>query len=392
MLTQLRSITRIYNIVYLFTLTPTINHYLRELTWTLTQQTVCHSTCSCDSPRTTDERVPVLIMKKIIMATKVRITRPQERLPTPCSSPQLMPFNISYTGPAPISTFFRIKETSTDAAAPGAGPSSSIQQTSMSEMLSSEKEKPSVDIEAETEAKRQGNPGRRLISVFRGRRVVGLEVPLPEGYSGVTLRSGSARQSHVPPTSRRMEYKNAGMRNKNTRRNKPAGHLTRSSWKTEADEEIHDVLGGAMHDGGDLEASNPPASVTEDAVRSLCPTGRFNSLTIWSPDIIVDEGQDEFIRALKDWTAIAAEVRNIHPNSDGLISSKLYRCIKLRMITYRVFMLVVLAVLFASSVLHRNHVACDSGKRISFTLVGVEGKRTSILLRTLLLNGTGQAY
>ena len=43
-------------------------------------------------------------------------------------------------------------------------------------------------------------------------------------------------------------------------------------------------------------------------VRQLIPTPTFSSFTIWSPDIPVDEGKDEYIRCLVEWTKLAAEV------------------------------------------------------------------------------------
>ena len=43
-------------------------------------------------------------------------------------------------------------------------------------------------------------------------------------------------------------------------------------------------------------------------VRQLIPTPTFLPFTIWSPDIPVDEGKDEYIRCLIEWTKLAAEV------------------------------------------------------------------------------------
>ena len=43
-------------------------------------------------------------------------------------------------------------------------------------------------------------------------------------------------------------------------------------------------------------------------VRQLIPTPTFLPFTIWSPDIPVDEGKDEYVRCLVEWTKLAAEV------------------------------------------------------------------------------------
>jgi hypothetical protein len=43
-------------------------------------------------------------------------------------------------------------------------------------------------------------------------------------------------------------------------------------------------------------------------IRRLTPVSRFSSLTVWSPDIPVDEGKDEYLRSLTEWTKLAAEI------------------------------------------------------------------------------------
>ena len=39
--------------------------------------------------------------------------------------------------------------------------------------------------------------------------------------------------------------------------------------------------------------------------RSLIPISTFNSMTVWNPDVLLDQGDDCYVRAIKEWTALA---------------------------------------------------------------------------------------
>ena len=64
-------------------------------------------------------------------------------------------------------------------------------------------------------------------------------------------------------------------------------------------------------DQSKLAAEYDPAFEDEEKppVRVLKPTARFDSFVLWHPDIPVDEGKDEYLRSLSEWTNIASEVR-----------------------------------------------------------------------------------
>jgi hypothetical protein len=61
-----------------------------------------------------------------------------------------------------------------------------------------------------------------------------------------------------------------------------------------------------------------PINASHTEIQTLIPVSRFSSLTVWSPDIPVDEGKDEYIRSLTEWTKLAAEVRS-HVDLEGML-------------------------------------------------------------------------
>jgi hypothetical protein len=62
-------------------------------------------------------------------------------------------------------------------------------------------------------------------------------------------------------------------------------------------------------DGGALAQDEMPDGGVGGSRRTLKPVARFSSLVVWNPDIPVDEGRDEYLRALGEWTRIASDVR-----------------------------------------------------------------------------------
>lgn len=254
--------------------------------------------------------------------------------------PHLMPFHIEHTGPAPVSTYFRIR--------PHAGPSSS-QLSSISdpplpdsqmelstattttavntpEVVSFEEEKENlseagglggdadrvvplaaaitttaevVDVLVSTDMKAPALPAqqsgpiqrlsgtaKRFISSFRGRTVHGVEVTLPKGYAGIILREDTNDRAYPHRSTTGGKSKRRPVRNS---RRRPV-----------EEEELLDEM--SLED-----EERPPA------VRVLKPTARFDSFVLWHPDIPVDEGRDEYLRTLSEWTNIASEVRDLCP-------------------------------------------------------------------------------
>ncbi|KAG1774183.1 ribonuclease H2, subunit C [Suillus placidus] len=241
----------------------------------------------------------------------------------PECSPNLMPFHISHSGPAPISTYFRVKpspssphlpltqNTSNETNLSTDNSQSTLvaeeSQSSLTTIAESSLEDDSqaclagvgimvVDTDSGTQASSsskvacappttppvEGSLGRSFIAAFRGRQVHGRTVDLPRGYGGIVLSGDAKSQGDAAEMVETM----APTRGK--------GRATRTcSRRMETDE---DDAVDTDHDGSRVE------------IRRLTPVSRFSSLTVWSPDIPVDEGKDEYLRSLTEWTKLAAEI------------------------------------------------------------------------------------
>ncbi|KAG0698187.1 hypothetical protein DFH29DRAFT_942680 [Suillus ampliporus] len=225
-------------------------------------------------------------------------------------SPNLMPFHISHSGPAPISTYFRVKPS------PSSAHLSLTQNTSDETNLSTddsqntlvaEESQCSLTTIAESQSASLGDDSQACaagvgVMVDSGTQassssevasappvtpsIHGRTVGLPHGYGGIVLSAPSSdakSQGGDPDTVERMTQARG------------QGRATRqSSRKMETD-------------GDDEMDADDDASRAE--IRRLTPVSRFSSLTVWSPDIPVDEGKDEYLRSLTEWTKLAAEVR-----------------------------------------------------------------------------------
>jgi hypothetical protein len=157
------------------------------------------------------------------------------KLPLPTSSPNLMPFHIDYTGKAPIDAYFQVKEQS----------SRYVAQPTVADTDQNDSE---PDLRAEPIFTTTADK-TRFVSTFRGRTVDGVEVGLPEGYGGITLR-----------------------------------------------------------DVGPWESTTMNG---EDVARNLHPFARFSSIVLWNGDVPVDEGKDEYVRSLREWMKLSEEVIGI---------------------------------------------------------------------------------
>lgn len=221
----------------------------------------------------------------------------------PMRVPHLMPFHIHHTGPAPVSTYFRIQPAPLPPSVPTTHPAalaeSGIQLPTVSAAVTTEvtlgdKENAPVtatptteaDTVAKASAPRLLRPGpierlsesaKRFISSFRGRSVHGVEVPLPNGYTGIVLRGdadGRRPQAAMSKTTRRS---------------------ARQPRERPAEERLDDT--------------SEALSEEEGPVKTLKPAAQFDSFVLWHPDIPVDEGKDEYLRSLSEWVNIAAKVR-----------------------------------------------------------------------------------
>lgn len=236
------------------------------------------------------------------MAAVIKLALPNPNS-IPERKPDLMPFHIAHTGPAPIRTYFRPKPTppstietsldnlpnivtpkdeeknnaeeegqgetqQTEASASTSGSSTTLVDSQSS--LSS-----SIPISAssiplpESTLPRLPPSAPRYTAAFRGRSLHGVSVPLPPGYTGVILRGPGAAEVDVPHHH--------------------------SSKKTRK---------GAM----DVDAEDEEEE-GEGETRTLRVDGRFEEFVLWTPDFPVDDGRDEVLRGVGEWIGLSAEVR-----------------------------------------------------------------------------------
>ena len=251
------------------------------------------------------------------MAASVTIAHGQANKDLPTRIPHLMPFHIQHTGPAPVSTYFRIRphfspsllssapETFYPSGDNERGPTTTVANTEVAVEGKENGPLAVADVvvpatptaEAEAVAKstasrvlrirgiaRLADSAKRFVSSFRGRTVHGVEVALPNGYVGIVLRGDAHGKAHQTTAS-------------NPKR-QPTGRrqLRKQSDVVEETQYLDDVANMSPED--------------ERPVRVLKPAARFDSFVLWHPDIAVDEGKDEYLRSLSEWVDIAAEVRS----------------------------------------------------------------------------------
>jgi len=207
----------------------------------------------------------------------------------PECAPNLVPFNIKYTGTAPVSTYFRPKpppvqgDPTTNVAS---GSQEATSQLSTTTDATNPAESSTIPV-ATPEATPKENP---LVAAFRGRTIRGTRTPVPDGYTGVVLVGADAnktkRASPPPPPP--------GCRP--SRRSGRVIHV-------DEDEEPQDVDMADADEGADGQGEEE-----EVPTRTLTLASTFSSFVVWNPDIPVDEGRDEYIRSLNEWIKLSAMV------------------------------------------------------------------------------------
>jgi len=196
-------------------------------------------------------------------------------------TPNLMPFHINYSGPAPISTYMPVRLTSEAVGAPS--PPEPEQTTE------------DVHPPRPSFAKRVTDATTRFISSFRGRTIQGLKVEVPAGYMGLMLKADEQSGGKMARSAVN------GYGEGNARTSKEVGRSTRSMMRV-IDVDAH---GEEDHgeNGMDVERPIDPATI-----RTLVPSSRFSSFILWHADHPVDEGRDEYFRSLTEWTQLAHEI------------------------------------------------------------------------------------
>lgn len=235
----------------------------------------------------------------------------------PECTPNLMPFHIAYTGPAPVSTYFCVADAKTHIGAPEpslieGSISGSTDETDNSDVAqhppSEENDASSSSLNTTKQhAVDSGtlplpsnsitNTQPRFVSAFRGRTVHGLKVELPEGHTGVVLRSGD-EVGRTTKGSGKSNSKGKGKANMSSQQEERRS-TRRSARSRIADEEIEMDI----DDDAEDENKGPESTL------NLAPSSQFKSFVLWHPDIPVDTGKDEYMSSINEWIRIASVVR-----------------------------------------------------------------------------------
>ncbi|KIL64154.1 hypothetical protein M378DRAFT_163635 [Amanita muscaria Koide BX008] len=257
-------------------------------------------------------------------ATKLCIAPVGETLPT--CSPDLMPFHIDYSGPAPISTYMQVEPAKEVVGAPCMAPRSrSEAENNASTSSTNEDEDKCAKNAQQTENNASqastsatvNHAARRFVSTFRGREIHGLDVSIPEGYTGLILQTeGQAlvgNSSSLPSRERRENTE--GRSKRITRKSKvlvtrdESGEIDlEMSEKVVQEVEMMDLTEeteNAQNSGEDEDEYLPK--------RTLVPSAQFNSFRLWSADIPADQGGDEYTRSLTEWITLAHHIHHIPP-------------------------------------------------------------------------------
>ncbi|KAJ3860114.1 ribonuclease H2, subunit C [Lentinula novae-zelandiae] len=236
----------------------------------------------------------------------------------PQCTPYLMPFHIDYTGPAPVSTYFRVEDAKThvgspelskddshtEAARASIGSSSSSLDVAQSpheenDTISSIEQKTKSPEISTSNPVLDGQP--RFISSFRGRTVQGLEVDLPAGYTGIVFRSGD-EAGEAKNTGKGKGVANGKGRVGAVRQDQR--RTTRRSTRSRA------VDGDEVMD---TDAEDEAEEASESAL-NLFASSQFKSFLLWHPDIPVDTGKDEYMSSIGEWIKIASVLHQVPPS------------------------------------------------------------------------------
>jgi hypothetical protein len=258
------------------------------------------------------------------MSSKMILSIPEGSKGIPSIEPSLMPFHIAYSGSAPISTYFLEKPYT-----PGDNRNKVIQK------LAKEESSKNLDVannsQAEIdEAVDKKDPESQEVTVernndmfsaaFRGRRVIGQFVRVPEGFTGVVL-TGNGAPSTTNNTTKAIMPKPIADTSKATSRAKALKAKAAAKLKAKGKQLSWD---GPADDGEPPEDEQEQQVLSEDKIsvandnasgqklvdeRKFEITAKFQKFKLWSPDVPVDEGSDEYIRSLHEWMILSSEVR-----------------------------------------------------------------------------------
>ncbi|KAF8315359.1 zf-ZPR1-domain-containing protein [Clavulina sp. PMI_390] len=198
-------------------------------------------------------------------------------------TPSLMPFHISHTGPGPISTYFVVKTITNDAA--------------------------------------QSLDRSTFISSFRGRMIQALKTSLPNGYTGLAFKIDPANSSEgdeqvtnqlkrprrsTSPTKPKKRVKEVVTGSRRSRR-VSRDVLVVEEPVTAHNEDIYAMMSEVVQEE-EAEPTEPTALQNDAPSRSMLPVASFQSVLVWYPDVVLNDGRDEYLRSMDEWTRLAMVV------------------------------------------------------------------------------------
>lgn len=297
-----------------------------------------------------DEQNPRMSGQRIIITCQTK-----QKSPLPTCNPNLMPFHIEHTGPAPVSMFLRVEKMKPDEEIKGAV----VDVAMKSDLLA-----PPLQGQDQDQPTAVKDLDRRFISSFRGRTIHGLTVDVPTGYTGLLLHGDpqptvihAGRVSNAEVKSglegEDGEEVDSGIKGGRNTRSKSKGVVEGKGKAKEKETTVKAVPKGRLArtaapkqpevmtvDNEDEEMADPAlaepvAEVPDDLLeptndntnapldnsidndfgmhreiplRKLIPQSTFSSITLWHADRAVDETRDEYHRTLTEWMALSHEV------------------------------------------------------------------------------------
>ncbi|KAF8328387.1 ribonuclease H2, subunit C [Cantharellus anzutake] len=201
--------------------------------------------------------------------------------------PHLMPFHIGYSGSAPVSTYFHAKPLDVRT---GSGPGG---DTSAAAVTGTSGPQNSAGGESSTKD--------AYTAAFRGRSVHGSRILLPEGYSGYVLQSNEPAATAASEAS--LKRKRTETVSQPAKKNRRLRRTRSVVVKEETEDDIYALM-SRVEDEIEVEEVTP-AIETVAPTREFTPIGKFDSIMVWHPDVPVDHGQDEYIRAIDEWAKLS---------------------------------------------------------------------------------------
>lgn len=237
-----------------------------------------------------------------------------------------MPFHIAYSGPAPISTYFLEKpftqgdNRSTSIQNPVKEGSSKGLDASSGSQTKVEETTDKKNPDGQQNTVQESND--MFSAAFRGRRVVGQYVRVPEGFTGVVLTgNGAASTVSQPKVNAKASVSTpAADSSKSTSRAKALKAKAAAKLKAKGkqlslddeDESPEDESQQGMPNEDKILGNNDNISGQNPVEeRTFEITGKFQSFKLWNPDVPIDEGSDEYIRSLQEWMVLSSEIHRI---------------------------------------------------------------------------------